>query len=220
MKDQCEKYHINEECKEGTDCKNLTACPLRHPKMCKRIVMEEHRVFKDKCAYNHNRRINSQTKEINTLHEEVKILKEEIHTLKINFKLFLSVRAEFELLEEFVKKDKEEIKQLTALNINISERIKLVEEEIRYETDDEGDSDNDPNLPHLEAKQTNGKYLKKKGQELKCCKCEHVSNTEMSLKKHINTNHSLQNIEEEERRSKEIDYHLDGIESIGDLFQI
>ena len=92
------------------------------------------------------------------------------------------------------------------MNINISERIKLVEEEIRYETDDESDSDNDFNLPHLEAKQTNGQYLKKKGQELKCYKCGHVSNTEMSLKKHINIKHPLQNMEEEEISSKEIDF--------------
>ena len=69
MKDQCEKYHVNEECKEGSDCKNLTTCPLRHPKMCKRIVLEEHCVFREKCAYNHKRKTNSQIKEINTLHE-------------------------------------------------------------------------------------------------------------------------------------------------------
>ena len=66
------------------------------------------------------------------------------------------------------------------MNINISERIKLVEEEIKYKTDDEGDSDYDFDLPPLEAMQTNGKYWKEKGQELKCCKCEHVNNTEMS----------------------------------------
>ena len=115
MKDQCEKYHVNEACKKDTDCKIITVCPLRHPKMCKRIVMEEHCVFQDKCARNHNRRISSQAKEINTLHEEVKILKEEIQTLKINFKQLLAVRAEFELLEKSVKDVKEEIKQFAAL---------------------------------------------------------------------------------------------------------
>ena len=94
---------FNEVCKEGTDCKNLSVCPLRHPKMCERTVMEEYCVFQDECAYNHNRRINSQTKEMNTLHEEVKILKIKIHTLKINFKQLLVVRAEFEVLEESVK---------------------------------------------------------------------------------------------------------------------
>ena len=147
-------------------------------------------------------------------------MKEEIQALKINFKQVLEVRAEFEHLEKSVKYVKEEIKQLAARNMNISERIKLVEEEIRYETDYDGDSDNDFNLPHLEAKQTNGKYLKKKGQELKCCKCGHVSNTEMSLKIYINTRHTLQNMEEEEISSKEVDYNLDGIESIENLFQL
>ena len=80
----------------------------------------------------------------------------------------LAVRAEFELWEESEKVVKEEIKQLTAMNMNISEIIKLVEEDIKYETDGEGDSDNDLNLPHFEAQQSNGKYFKKKGQELKC----------------------------------------------------
>ena len=41
--------------------------------------------------------------------------------------------------------------------MNISERIKLVEEKNKYETGDEGDSDNDLSLPHFEATQTNGK---------------------------------------------------------------
>ena len=131
MKDQCEKYHVNKECKEGSDCKNLTTCPLRHPKMCKRIVMEEHCVFQEKCAYSHKRKTNYQIKEINTLHEEVKLLKEEIDTLKINFKPMLAVRAEVTLLQESVKDIKEEIKLLTAMNTSMSERIKDVEEEMK-----------------------------------------------------------------------------------------
>ena len=72
-------------------------------------------------------------------------------------------------MEESVKDVKEHIKQLTAMNMNISEKIKLVEKGIKYETNDEGDSDNDLNLPHFEAKQTIGNYLKTKWHELKCC---------------------------------------------------
>ena len=52
--------------------------------------------------------------------------------------------------------------------MNTSEKIKLVEKGIKYETNDEGDSDNNFNLPHFEAKQTIEKYLKKKWQEQKC----------------------------------------------------
>ena len=75
LKDQCKKYHINEECKEGSYCNDINTCPLRYTKMCRRIFMEEHSGFQDKCAYNHKRRYNSQTMEMNTLHEEVKTLK-------------------------------------------------------------------------------------------------------------------------------------------------
>ena len=42
----------------------------------------------------------------------------------------------------------------------------------------------------------------------------------MSLKKHIDTKHPLQNMEEKKIRSTEIYYNLDGIESIEDLFQL
>ena len=40
------------------------------------------------------------------------------------------------------------------------------------------------------------------------------------MKKHTNTKHPIQKIEENEIKSKEIDYNLEGIESIEDLFQL
>ena len=83
LKDQCNKNHINKECKEGSYCENINVCPLRHPKFCKMNLLEEHCRFKETCAYNNKRRSNDQINEINTLHEEVKPLMAEIHTLKI-----------------------------------------------------------------------------------------------------------------------------------------
>ena len=216
MKSQCEKYHVNEECKEGSECKNLTICPLRHPKMCKRMVMNDHCVFQEKCAYKHKRKTNSQITEINTLHEEVKFLKAEIDTLKTNFKPMLAVRAEVTLLQESVKVIKEDIKMLTAMNESMSERIKDVEEEMKYETDEESDIDNDQNISKFEDKLIN----EKKVQYINCFKCDFVCNTEMSMKKHTNTKHPIQNNKENEIKSKEIGYDLEGMESIEDLFQL
>ena len=112
LKDQCEKYHVNEECKEGSYCENIKICPLRHPKMCKRILMEEPCGFQETCAYNHKKRYNYQNTEIDTLHEEVKKLKVELDTLKSNFKSVFSVRAEIEFLQVSVTNMKELIQQL------------------------------------------------------------------------------------------------------------
>ena len=104
--------------------------------MCKRIKMDNHCGFQQKCAYNHKRRSDSQNTELNTLHEEVNILKAEIDALKIDFKSALSVRTEIEFLKESVEAIKGEILHLTNINTDISERIKHVEEEIIYDTDD------------------------------------------------------------------------------------
>ena len=94
LKDQCEKHHVNEECKEGSYCENIKTCPLRHPKNFKIIFMEEPCGFQETCAYNHKKRSNYQNTEIDMLHEEVKRLKAELDNLKGNFKSVLSMRAE------------------------------------------------------------------------------------------------------------------------------
>ena len=109
LKDQCKKYHVNEACKEGSFCGQITICPLRHPKLCKRIVMEEHCKFQERCAYNHKRRHNIQFEEKHELHEDVKNLKAELDILKTTFKSILSVRAEVEFLNNSLKYIKEEI---------------------------------------------------------------------------------------------------------------
>ena len=219
LKDQCGKYHIQEECREGPRCEHISKCPLRHPKMCKRIMTDNHCGFQ-KCAYNHKRSSNYQNTEINTLHEEVKIMKTEIDALKIDLKLVLSVRAEIECLKESVKDIKEEIQQLKSINIDLIERIKHVEEEIIYDTDDECESDNDINSSYSNAKLFHKESVHNKGQTYKCNKCDFAGHTEVSLKKHRNTKHSLQNNGESEVKLINKDCTLEGFEGIEDLFQI
>ena len=90
LKDQCDTYHVNKEWKEGSYCTNIIICPLRHPKICNRILMEKPCGFQETCTYNHERRYNYQNIKINSLREEVKSLKAE--TNYINIKSVLSVR--------------------------------------------------------------------------------------------------------------------------------
>ena len=111
---------------------------------------------------------------------------------------------------------KDEIQQLKTKNIDIEERIKHVEEEIEDVSDDESDSEVDLSL--VKAKLTNENSLKQKGQEIKCDKCDFVGETELFIKKHKNTKHPLQSIEEK-ASSTNVDCNLEGIEDIEDLFQ-
>ena len=220
LKDQCKKYHINEECKEGLHCENINECPLRHPKFCKKILLGEHCRFEETCAYNHKSRSNYQNNEINTMQEEVKTLNAEIDTLKMNFKYVLSIRAEVESLDKSVKYIKEEIHQLKATNTDIAERLKHVEEDINDETDDECDSEIDLNLSQLKNKLTCKHSQEKKGQDLKCDKCDFVGDSELSMSKHTNIRHPLQKTEDKEINSARINCNIEGIEGIEDLFQL
>ena len=58
LRDQCEKNHVKEECKDGSHCKAIKICVLRHPKMCKRFVFEGICGFGDMCSYNHKKVLN------------------------------------------------------------------------------------------------------------------------------------------------------------------
>ena len=180
--------------------------------------MEGHCSLQDKCAYNHKMRSNSQNIEIKSLHEEVKTLKAEVDTLKNNFKSVLSVRAEVESVQKYVKDIKDDIQKLTAANTDIEERIKHIEEEIKEETNNEGNSDTELNFPLFKEKVTRENSLK--GQDLKCDNCDVVCETEMSMKNHIDSKHLFQNIERNESISSKRDCSLEGIEGIEDLFQL
>ena len=64
-------------------------------------------------------------------------------------------------------------------------------------SDDESHSEVD--LSPVKAMLTNANNLKQKRQEIKCDKWDFVGQTELFLKKHKNTKHPLQNIEEKSR---------------------
>ena len=82
------------------------------------------------------------------------------------------------------------------------------------------DNDIDFNLLHSKSKLNYENHLKKIGHELKCDECDFVGNTDLSIKKHVNTKHSIQNIEEQENNSSKTDCTIDGIEGIEDMFQL
>ena len=174
LKDKCEKEHLKEECSEGSYCESITTCALRHPKMCKRIVMEGLCHFGNKCAYNHKRIYHSQRIHTDDVHSDVQKLKDEVDSLKNTIQSLFYIKEEAGELKKSVEDIKREIKLLSAANKAIQEQIKYIEEE----------SD----------KESNGVDDKVSYKENKCCECSFVGNTGVSLKKHINTKHPPTNI--------------------------
>ena len=62
--------------------------------------------------------------------------------------------------------------------------------------------------------------MQKNGHDLKCDKCDFVCDTELLIKKHVNTRHALHKIKDKLINSVRIDCTLEGIEGIEDLFQL
>ena len=92
---------------------------------------------------------------------------------------------------------------MAASNIYIKEQIYILEEDSDY-SDDES----------VDVKKSNKVENKTPALDYKCVDCDFVGNTFMSLKKHTNTKHKLEN---HETKNKEPDHISDGIY---DLFQM
>ena len=55
-KNECNKIHFSEECKNMANCKNVKSCEKRHPKICKKFTTGEC-IFLNDCAYKHQKKI-------------------------------------------------------------------------------------------------------------------------------------------------------------------
>jgi hypothetical protein len=208
LKDKCEKYHVKEECRDGIHCKAIKACPLRHPKMCRRIVLEGLCGFGEKCSYNHKTRLNIHGDDI---HEDVKKLREEVKQLKITLEEITSIQSEGEILKDSIKELEEDIKLLKTSNKALVNRITELEEDLTDKSFEESNSFVHEN------------QIKETTLDLKCFKCDFVAHTELSLKKHINTKHGpkydqLDNPEKSD--ANETECCFEGFEDIEDMFQL
>ena len=137
-------------------------------------------------------------------------MKAEIDTVKMIFKAVLSLQIS-------VKYTKEDIQQLTVTHTDIAERLKHVEEEIHYETDDDYDSEINTSLSQLKNKLKSKSHGNEKGQDLICDNCDFVRDTVLLIRKHTKTRHSIRTTEDKEINTIRIDGTLEGIE---DLFQL
>lgn len=140
FKEQCEKEHVKEECQALSACKEVRSCNKRHPKTCKRLVLERFCKFGDECAYLHLTRDNS--KEVYTeVIEEVKNLKAEVDLLKKTVKSLSHIKEEAKGVKEEIKMVKEKISQLKAENLKMAKKISMIEEDLESESESEGGED-------------------------------------------------------------------------------
>jgi uncharacterized C2H2 Zn-finger protein len=182
-KNKCEKDHVREQCKDGQNCESVKSCTLRHPKMCKRITLEGLCRFGEKCAYSHQRISNFPSLEHENVHEDVKVLKAEVNSLKKALKSLIDIREESEELKRAVIDIKEDIKFLDSSNREVVKRI------INLEKNPTGDlKDKSENYCEtILVKKADESHTQESAEDLKCVKCEYIGQTNVSLKKHINT---------------------------------
>ena len=126
------------------------------------------------------------------------------------------------MLQNHIKELKEDIKQLKASNKLLAERLTQLEEDLTNESDKESDISVGLESP-LKEKQITKNHVNETTAHFKCCKCDFVTSTGLSLNKHINTKHppkhdEVANIEESNRI--EPDFFMEGIEDIEDMFQL
>ena len=202
LKTQCEKQHVNKECAEGSHCRVMKTCPLRHPKMCKRIVMEGVCHYGEKCAYNHKKVLKSQDGNNDKVLEDVKALKADVTNIKNTIKLLMQNKEDETILKKLIEDIKNDIILLTASNKYIKEQLDLLEED----TDDESECG--------DAKNSEKEEPQKADIEFKCEECEFVGNTNISVKKHVNTEHAPLLMVDNDKETESVE------ECIEDLFQI
>ena len=243
MKSECEKKHLKEECKEGSHCKVIKTCAMRHPQMCRRYVMEGVCHFAEKCAYKHKTSSNSHG---DTVQDDVHKLKREVDNLKSAVKVLMKNREEEDILKKSIKDITDEVKLLSASNKYIKEQIDLLEKDSDTESDSDGEKQHCKDkteksamelkcdecdyigethvnlMNHLNTKHVKNvdeSHIKKSSNDFKCVKCDFVGTTEISLNKHVNTKHALKDYETSNKEACDMSKTED-IDGIEDLFQI
>ena len=103
-------------------------------------------------------------------------------------KLFISIRDQSEILRKFINEIKADIKLLTAINKEVTEKINDLEED-SYEEDDNFNGTRFELKQYIYCLSSNLVYIDKLHEmplNLKCGECDFVGNADMSLVKHRN----------------------------------
>ena len=182
-KNECKKNHVKEYCKDGQNCESVKLCTSRHPKMCKRIALEGLCRFGEKCAYSHKRISNFTSLEHENVHEDVKVLKVEVNALKKALKSLIDIREEKEELKKAVIDIKEEINFLDSSNREVVKRIINLEKNQNNDSKDKSEH----NCETILVKEADESHTQESVEDLTCVKGDYSGQTNVSVKKHVNT---------------------------------
>ena len=138
-----------------------------------------------------------------------------IKQIKRDRKQLENNKEESEAIEKKNSDDiREDIMLLKATNAEFIEKIKLIETESLYKTDEDSETIVETEFISSFVNKHKIKVKNKNADEkVKCGQCDFVGKTEVERNKHINTKHPIQNVETPDDKSS-------GLEGIDDMFQI
>ena len=173
---QCPKYHSTNICKEMI-CKDIS-CRERHPRTCKYFSRNNTCKRGEWCAYAHS--VNGNQAHLHNLEIVVKHLKEDVESLTNHIKL----------INQYHQKEIHEIKEHNLnLSNNMSEimtKIMSIDIECREKLDDK-----------LHEQQDTEEVDTKNQKRFECELCGYKCDLEMTLRKHLNTKHPVEETQSE-----------------------
>ena len=180
FKESCRRHHFKEDCDKGGNCENPKSCQKRHPRVCKRLNMDNFCKFGKGCAYFHP---NRKEKVLDNI-----ALKLEIEKTKRNMELmaFSIIKLEDQM--------KDIITQNKAYTLNNPEKESVPNKDEVKESESEEEPEINVKRPVANKKSLNNKGMavnkNKVAKDLrKCFEFEYTCKKLITLKKHMKNNH-------------------------------
>ena len=176
--------------------------------MCKRMVIEGICGFGEKCAYDHKRKIDTQSGDNIEMFQVLTNLKAEVENLKYTLKLLMLTRDEVDRVKKSVDEIKEEILLMNGRNKELTE-ILIYIEVFRYQ----GCYITEGLMLTVEHSEHEQRIF---ASNFSFSKCDYDCSSEASLKKHCNTKHIVRYDQAAKEFSDGVEHC--GLEGITDMF--
>ena len=206
-KEKCKRKHFYEDCEHLHECSDIKRCEKRHPKRCKKYASGNTCRFKNDCAYSHKKSVESQEKDM--LKEKVNSLEKTVSEMVIkliNFEKELNEIKKDQINKEKIEnkvQNSEKIKDTSEDAASKDENLKKVLEmkvdssKCKGKISNTKDSKKSVFVFGAEARKSvlevkKSEEIKKSSSSLKCDQCDYNCERPNTLKKHINTKHTVQ----------------------------
>ena len=141
-KNECNKQHIEEVCKNRTTCKTKD-CNLRHPRACKRYALERFCRYGDNCAYFHVTEHTNEMKAeiqaaIKPYENKIERLEHEIENIKRQLNSFCSLTQE---AHEKVEDIEDQVTQQAEIMYTLKENFEETKNDTKCKHRDKRETD-------------------------------------------------------------------------------